>query len=135
MLLNRLGILVLTGILSLTAAIRPARASGCHVPDRPVLGTRLSWEQEPGGDLGSPAAALAPPVLTHLPCPGEVPHLLNPTTVPSALACLASAGLDLLELSEVLRTGELPGHLQPLSARLDRPPRLVELCVTIERSA
>ena len=130
--LNRLGILLLTGILCSTAAIRPARASGCHVPDRPVLGTGLSWEREPGGDLDSPAAALAPPVLTHLPCPGEVPHLLNPTTVPSALACLAAGGLDLRELSEVLPTGDLLGHLQPQAGRLDRPPRLVESCVTIE---
>jgi len=133
--LNGLGILVWTGILCSTATIRPARASGCHVPDRPVLGTRLSWEQEPDADLDSPAAALAPPVLTHLPCPGEVPQLLNPPTPPSAPACLAVAGLDLPELSEIFRTGELLGHPQPRAARLDRPPRFVESCVRIERSA
>jgi hypothetical protein len=125
--LNRLGILVLTGILCSTAAARPARAAGCHVPDRPVLGTRLSWEQEPSDDLGPTMAALAPPVLTHLPCPGEIPHLLSPTTVPPALVGPASAGLDLRAFSEALRGQESRGHVPPLPARLDRPPRTREL--------
>src|SRR5437762_5697683 len=74
--LNRLGILVSAGILCLWAATRPARAAGCHVPDRPVLGTTLSWEQEGRVELCFPRAALAPPVLSHPPCPGEVPHVL-----------------------------------------------------------
>jgi hypothetical protein len=128
-----MGILVLTGILCSLAAAGPARASGCHVPDRPVLGTRLAWEQESVGDPDSRATIIAPPVLTHLPCPGEVPHNLNSTTVPSGLACLAPVGLDLPAFSEALRAGTVLAHLQVMAARLDRPPRLDEPCVTIQR--
>jgi hypothetical protein len=132
---NRLGILISAGILCLLGVTPAARAAGCHVADRPVLGTKLSWEQGPSVDLRSPSIAVAPPVLTHPPCPGEVPHVLNASTVTPGPACLVSASFDPSTFSEPLRAGEELEHLQPLASRLDRPPRFLESHVTIEWSA
>src|SRR5262245_35293509 len=66
-------ILVSVATLLQIAAVRPAEA-GCHAPDRPVLSTRLSWEHDPSQSAGTRLAATAPAILTHLPCPGELPH-------------------------------------------------------------
>lgn len=132
--LNRLAIRVATGMLCLLTAERSARAAGCHVPDRPVLGTKSSWEQEPGLELGSVTTQVAPPVLTHPPCSGEVPHAPNGSNPTTEAACLVTAEADPAGRIEALRAGEELGDLEPLASRLDRPPRAIRWRVRIEGS-
>jgi hypothetical protein len=129
-----LGILVLTGILSLLAATRPAQA-GCHASDRPVLGITLSWEQDQDIHLSSSSASLGPPILSHLPCPAEIPHVRNSLNLSVGPAGLAPAGFDPSTLSESLWAEKEIDHLDPREFRLDRPPRPFEPHVTIEWSA
>src|SRR5262249_37347764 len=102
----------------------PSAQAGCHAPDRPVLSMRLSWERDDvrSADLG--LEDLAPPILTHPPCPLERPHHSAPS---NAAIGPALASHDAL-------TRQLPGHgslppfdlltrFDPCGSRLDRPPR------------
>jgi hypothetical protein len=135
--LNGLAILVAAGMLCLLTAERPARAAGCHVPDRPVLGTKSAWEQEPGLELGSTTTPVAPPVLTHPPCSGEVPHAPNASSATLEAACvgLVAADLDAAGRPEALRARDELGDLEPRAFRLDRPPRAIRSLVRIDRPA
>jgi len=133
--LNRFEVLVLMGILSVLVAARPARASGCHVADRPVLGAALSWEQDQRLNLGVSAGPRAPHVLTHLPCPGELPDRLVISVLNADLACLSTDGRGPLALSESLRDPHQIERIEPLGCRLDRPPRAFRAPVSIGRSA
>ena len=39
--------LALLGLLWVSIAARPARAMGCHAPERPALGFAFAWEVPP----------------------------------------------------------------------------------------
>ena len=74
---NHLLILALTGTLFLVTGSRTAQATGCHVPERPVLARSLSWErwQQAGYSPADPLLAPAPPAILPVPCQGETPTL------------------------------------------------------------
>jgi hypothetical protein len=117
------GLIIAVALLVLVAG-RPAGAAGCHVPDRPVLGTRLSWEIDPDPDFRGTREVQPPPVLTHPPCPGEVPHVLGSPSLTTALAHVDPVRLDGSRPAGFLRIADDPGRRDPLESRLDRPPRL-----------
>lgn len=111
--------------LALPLGARPAQASGCHIPERPILGVN------PAGFHDRHIAAwslhdrteAAPPVLTRVPCPGETPR---PTVIP--IATVAAAWLSAIESPPERPTGsfhaiEDADGPDPRPFRLDRPPR------------
>jgi len=110
-------------------------AAGCHVLDRPVLQSGLSWEHDRAFDLNERPVALAPPVLAHPPCQGETPHVLDSSIFPVDLALLDRIGVDPPGRCDPLAMHSPREHLQPPPLRLVRPPRLLEIGVTIELAA
>ncbi len=76
-------VLALSAALCLLSGLKPACAAGCHVADRPILQSRFSWERDQSLDRTASFAAYAPPILTHPPCQGDVPHFSNPSSVTS----------------------------------------------------
>jgi hypothetical protein len=122
-LLKGLAILMVAGTFHMLVGAKPVGAAGCHVPDRPVLGTRLSWEIDSDLDVKGTREAQPPPVLTHPPCPGEVPHRLVPPRADNGSAHLDRSSFDPLDLPGFLRILDDPAHLGPHRGRLDRPPR------------
>jgi hypothetical protein len=99
----------------------PARAMGCHVPDRPTVGVDppdhiSAWEMLDGGDV-------APPVLTRVPCPGETPQAPVVVTVATGAACLSAAmAAPPGPCGSSLAVEDIDGP-DPHPFRLDRPPR------------
>jgi hypothetical protein len=116
-------VLALSAALSLLSGLKPTRAAGCHVADQPILQSRFSWERDQTLDRAAPIAAYAPPILTHPPCQGDVPHFSNPSSVTSPALLPACTPVQRSRLCGFLAI--LPHHLhhQPLAFRLDRPPR------------
>jgi hypothetical protein len=100
---------------------RPAKAAGCHVPDRPVLGLSATWmvASAPGSDLANAA-------IGRRPCSGEVPGgtlaasviSLVPAVTPEAPQTPLSAGKSRLAVEH--------GPLHPILDRTvrPRPPRV-----------
>lgn len=77
-------VFVVTALSCLLAITGDSRAGGCHVPERPVLAQTLSWENELVVDSSTAPPVLAPPVLIHPPCQGEVPRWLGAAGRPLA---------------------------------------------------
>jgi hypothetical protein len=110
--------------LSSSIGATPAQAAGCHVPERPVLDSPLSW-----GRHGHRAAweltdevPTAPRVLTRVPCPGEVPQAPAVTIV--AIGPALPLGVRIAPPpTGLLPTGERIAPMEPRPFRLDRPPR------------
>jgi hypothetical protein len=122
---NHLLILALTGTLFLVASPRTAQATGCHVPERPVLARSLSWErwQQAGYSHADSLVPPAPPAIVPVPCQGE-----TPTLQPFASG-LVSADFAPGTVLEAPASGEhaafeAPSLVSsPIASRLDRPPR------------
>lgn len=102
-----------------------ARASGCHLGDRPVLGVdRTDSLERLDVVLGISVATIdAPPILTGIPCPVESAHVSPITTLaaeaarlPSRLAIPRTPSGTCLPVIET-------DFLDPFPCRLDRPPR------------
>ena len=121
---------LIVGVLLVLVEAAPAGASGCHVPDRPVLGSRLSWEEDHGLNLGTTTETQAPPVLTHPPCSGEVPHQLSSASWNNGFANVDHARFDPSAMSGSLRILDDVGSVNPFGSRLDRPPRAFAACVS-----
>ena len=120
--MNWFRILVFNALLWLPATAGSVKA-GCHAPDRPVLGNRLSWEDDQLPGAGSSEADTAPPILTHSPCPGEVPHSLS-SPGPGADPAWIAASAKLPPTSQESRAALDPLlRRNPVGSRLDRPPR------------
>jgi hypothetical protein len=119
-------VLAISACIGLVCGGRSACAAGCHVPDRPVLGSSLSWEEDSDLQLKSVLVVSAPPVLTHPPCSGEVPHLAGVSGDAPCAVLQARAEFAINEPSDGLIRPRLRQQQQPPSERLDRPPRLVE---------
>lgn len=122
--LSRPATLALALFVWLSSPTTPARAAGCHVPERPVLVTHSSHQGDHSAawDL-SGDRPLAPPVLTKVPCPGEIPQAPVVTTI-NAHVALTDAAI----LTPPIGGESLPGaaactRIQPPPSRLDRPPR------------
>ena len=122
---NHLMILALTGTLFLVTGQQPAKATGCHVPERPVLARTLSWErwQEAGYSHADPRLAPAPPAILPMPCQGETPTLplfasgpVGADFVPDVVFEPSAAGEGVAYDSPLRRPF-------PIASRLDRPPR------------
>jgi hypothetical protein len=121
----RLLTLVLGGITCLLASAQPAYATGCHLPDRPVLARTLSWERwlRTGPGFGRGDARPAPPALAPLPCQGE-----TPTTPGIGVTVVADQPAAPTFISPPLARESLPvdsAGASPhwLALRVDRPPR------------
>ncbi len=118
-------ILALTGTLFLVSGPRTAQATGCHVPDRPVLARSLSWERwERGGfSPAGPLLAPAPAAIVPVPCQGETAPLQS---FASGLvsADFAPGRVPEEPASREQVAFETPSQVpSPIAARLDRPPR------------
>ena len=122
---NHLLILALTGTLFLVTGPRTAQATGCHVPERPVLARSLSWErwQQAGFSPANRLIVPAPPVIVPVPCQGETPTLQS---FASGLVSAESAPGAILEepaSGEHVAFESLSEVPSPIASRLDRPPR------------
>ncbi len=117
----------LAGIfLAASAGTTEVRAAGCHVADRPVLSTSLTWKNDSIRDLlAEPHAAPPPRVLTHLPCRGELPLGSSLAERFSPAAWHQGLNFDLVaDLPADFLSHPVPlGPPQTRHARLDRPPR------------
>jgi hypothetical protein len=111
------------------------RAAGCHVSVRPVLTSTLSWESKLAADLSATAPALAPVVLTHPPCQGEFPRVLEPVDGAVAVAARQWIAFDIPGRPDTIVTGSAALSTQPPGMRLDRPPRLDQACRIIATTA
>jgi hypothetical protein len=108
--------------LCVVTAVRPSRAAGCHVQERPVLQSTLSWESDQKIGPATPIAQ-APPVLAHPPCGGEIPLAASSSTLLLMAAVSESSVFQLPEICESILVHPRTEHAQPSSLRLDRPPR------------
>jgi hypothetical protein len=122
---NYVLILALTGTLFLVVGPRSVQATGCHVPERPVLGRFLFLERshETGLSPTNSRAAFAPPAIMPVPCQGETPTL--PSVTSSLLITDLAPGLMLDPLVPGQNVvNESPAQIPcPIASRLDRPPR------------
>ena len=98
-------------------------AAGCHAQDRPVLHFEFSWESDQKNEVPSLELTQTPPVLTHLPCEGEIPLGSTSLTLPSTALWCDNSGLVPSDCNGLLLTRARIVHSQPPSLRLDRPPR------------
>jgi hypothetical protein len=123
--LSRPAMIALAILFSSPLGARPVQAAGCHVPERPVLKMGLSWSHESRLQAWEMAGIrpVAPPVLTHLPCPGEVPHSTIVVDVSVVAAWTPSPALEPGNPSEVTTAGDGAEARPPRPSRLDRPPR------------
>jgi hypothetical protein len=103
----------------------PVQAAGCHVPERAILGVRTAGERDGRTKAWEMAdiSKIAPPILTHLPCPGEDPHLPVVAELSVVAACLATAEIEPALNSESLPAFDDTKAIPPHPFRLDRPPR------------
>ena len=122
-------VLLLAAVICQLGGARTARAAGCHVADRPLLALTPTWERELAINLGSAPPVLAPPVLTHPPCQGEVPRLLEPAGTAAAASWEELVAIDRPARSPLIPAGPPCAYCQPLTLRLDRPPRVTVACV------
>ena len=122
---NHLLILALTGTLIVVTGPRNAQATGCHVPERPVLAHSLLWErwQQAGYSAAGSLVAPAPPAILPLPCHGETP------TLQLLASGLVSADFAPGMVLELQAPGDSLGFNEPsrlpylIISRLERPPR------------
>jgi hypothetical protein len=123
--LSRLAMLALAMFVSSLLGARPVQAASCHVPERPVLGMRYSgngesvlqaWEMTENHPV-------APPILTQVPCSGEVPHSSIVVDVSVVAAGMSMAGFKEPRESEMAPLGDDAEAISPRPYRLDRPPR------------
>jgi hypothetical protein len=122
--LSRLAMIALAMIVASPFGAGPAHASGCHVPDRPILSTRFTWERDRPVDPAGLIDGQAPPVLTRVPCSGEVPQLPGSPTGLVAQADRTTTHFDPPTVSEPAIAGDDIVRIDPHPFRLDRPPRL-----------
>ena len=100
-----------------------AWAGGCHVADRPELGTHLAQELLAEGVPPAAGFEPVPPILDHPPCQGETPRAGGQTD-PVAGPGLAVGIQTLTAAAARIHAGEPPLD-RPTTTRhrLDRPPR------------
>lgn len=127
-------LIALSVSLGLWCSGRPVRAGGCHVEDRPVLGSSLFWDQDT--DLRSTSVPIISPprVLTHPPCSGESPRLVDSSGAAPCALWQGRAEFAGRDPSDALASERHLRHQQPPSERLDRPPRSSETGVTMKVS-
>jgi hypothetical protein len=131
---RRAGLLVMAAVLCLLCGSPSAFAAGCHVAERAVLKTTLSWDRDLASNHPVTQPRMeTPPVLSHPPCQGEIPHLQSSSLVTSGAAVLERWLPDPPSLSESMLVRPRREHDQPPSFRIDRPPRPLVFGVTAEQ--
>ncbi len=121
--LSRLATITLAVLVWSSLGARSARAAGCHVPERPVLGVRPAWDSQRHVEAWAITNAPAPPILERVPCSAEVLHPPVATPMSTGAADLGAAGFEPAIHSESLHAGDDAEILPPHRFRLDRPPR------------
>ena len=121
--------------LCLPSTARPSRAAGCHVQDRPVLQSTLSWDTDQSVKLAKSPIVQPPPVLNHPPCEGETPLAVSSSTLPAAGALSEHLRVELPDFYEPTLARSRQERPHPPSPRLDRPPRLIHLGFNVKRPA
>ncbi|MGE3822099.1 MAG: hypothetical protein AB7I30_22015 [Isosphaeraceae bacterium] len=116
-------VIALLGLVAVVASPRPAVASGCHAPERPVLGISTSWDDPVSPEATATRSATSSPAIGRPPCSGEFPGA-PPSGGPGQVATLPIAPWRLLRPSFAWR-GLPPEPLLPRlgSRSVDRPPR------------
>jgi hypothetical protein len=106
------------------AAPRPARAMGCHAPERPALGVSFSWERtRPVVPPSIRQDRPDPRAFVPSPCSGDVPGS-SPREVPTLAAAPGeSLSLEWPDEGRRMREENPPARPIPFVSRLDRPPR------------
>lgn len=102
-----------------------ARASACHLPERPSLGI------DPPGGLTRhvpawgirDASASAPPIFTRVPCPGESARTVAVAMVPGMFAGPGAFAHRPEAASGPWIPFDDIDRVDPRPSRLDRPPR------------
>jgi hypothetical protein len=122
--LSLLTLMALAMIVASPFGASSAHASGCHVPDRPILSTRFTWERDQHFDPAGLFDRQAPPILTQVPCSGEIPQVTGSPTGLVGPAVRTDTGFDPPSVSERASIGEVVASIDPHPFRLDRPPRI-----------
>ena len=120
--LRRGWIAVLAAIAALGCA-QTARASGCHVSERPVLALHSAWDINLTAEPVADSTPVAPPVLRHPPCEGDTARTVEALTSISAITTLDGIILGLPVQSGTVTVSAPSLHAGPPDARIDRPPR------------
>lgn len=106
--------------------LRPARASGCHASDRPILSHHHSWDDHArAGHLDqstNPSVGLSQAVRT-IPCQSESPVVLKSPFPASLFVPWGYVDRFPLCLTTLPHPMSDPSHLSLAQARLERPPR------------
>jgi hypothetical protein len=126
-------VVVLAAALCLLGGAQTTWAAGCHVVERPALASKTTREHKLALDLSIVQPALAPPVLTHVPCPSEMPRLLDSVDVSSFILWHQHIGVERRGGRHSVALLSRCEHPQPPSVRLDRPPRVIDSCVNFVR--
>ena len=90
-------------LLCLLGGVKSSQAAGCHMQDRIMLRTTLSWEKELAVDLSAEPFVQLPPVLAEPPCRGDVPHVLDSDG--DSDSCTASGKTECFLLPALLLPG------------------------------
>jgi hypothetical protein len=121
---SRLVLIVLLGTIGTVAAPRPARAMGCHAPERPALGLSFSWERTRSAELIPIRPDRPEPrAFVPLPCSGDVPGSFPRGLVSRVAATSVSFVLERVPAGQLVLEEPVPAPSIPVTSRLDRPPR------------
>jgi hypothetical protein len=121
--LSRLATITLTVLVFAQLGASPARAAGCHAPERPILGTRRAWGSDRHVEAWAVADALPPPILKRVPCSGELPQVPSAPHETMDGARLLPVEIEAVTRTESLDHGDDLAVRTPHPLRLDRPPR------------
>ncbi len=112
-------------LLVISTSGREARAAGCHVPDRPRLQSRFSWESELIIDTRPAESPSAPLFLSRTPCDradAHQPQVSRLSTPPACFEWRVASDAQECERLPVATDRRRPTRI---AHRLHRPPRLV----------
>jgi hypothetical protein len=126
---------LLWGLLCLLGGTNTSQAAGCHMQDRIVLRSTLSWEKQLAVALNSEPLVQLPPVLAKPPCHGEVPHVVDSDFAWPSAALVQPLRFDPPGLSDFVSFQFPSEPIRPPLLRLDRPPRTTLSCTAVERLA
>jgi hypothetical protein len=114
---------LLWGLLCALGGVESSQAAGCHMQDRIVLGSTLSWEKELVVDLSAEPIAQLPPVLAEPRCQGEVPRVVDSDGAWTSAAVLRPLRFEPSGQLDFVSIQSPSEPMQPRLLRLDRPPR------------
>jgi hypothetical protein len=116
-------IFLLWAVLCLLSGVKTTQAAGCHIQDRIVLGSTLSWEKELAVDVSAEPLVQLPPVLAVPPCQGEVPQVVQSGSTSTCAALVRPLRFESSGQSDLIPIRSPSEPVRPPLFRLDRPPR------------